>query len=77
MGECLYPCGSLLKVYCTPPHLKANFSLSFSCKVTKKNVSFTSSAAIHGCVAACSVAVKVAILGSEAVSGAVLTFKRQ
>ncbi|KAK4828864.1 hypothetical protein QYF61_000992 [Mycteria americana] len=46
-------------------------------KGTIKNISFTSSAAIHGCAAACKVAVKLAIFGTAAVSGAVLAFRRR
>ncbi|KAM6037149.1 gastrokine-2 isoform 1-T1 [Theristicus caerulescens] len=41
--RCLYPCGSLLKVYCIPSHVEANFSLSSSFKGTIKNISFTPS----------------------------------
>ncbi|KAK4807120.1 hypothetical protein QYF61_018461 [Mycteria americana] len=44
---------------------------------TIKNISFTSSAAIHGCAAACKVAVKLAMFGTAAVSGAVLAFRRR
>jgi len=68
----------MLKVYCTPSQVKANFCLSFSYgKGTIKNISFTFSAAIHGCAVACKVAVKFAIFGTAAVSRAVLAFRCQ
>ena len=42
-----------------------------------KNMSCISNVAIRGRAAACSVAVRVALLGTAAVSGAVLAFKRR
>lgn len=75
MGENLDQNASLLKVYGTPFQVKANFSLSFSCKRPVNNRSFTCSAAICGCPVACKAADRYAKFSTEAVTGAVLAFK--
>lgn len=62
-------------LFCTFPS-KSKF-LFILLTGTVKNIPFTSSIAIHGYAAACSVAVGVVVLGTTAVIGAVLAFECQ
>ena len=74
VGECLYPWGSQLKVYCVPSQVKANWDLSSSLRGITKNMSLTSTAGIHGWAAACTAVTIDVMLGTAAVSGGVLLF---
>lgn len=67
VGECSYPWGSLLKVYCIPPQVKANFLYHFPARGPCRTYLLY---LLHGGAAARKVAVKCGMLGIAADSGA-------